>query len=390
MDATPAAVAWPARHSALPKEIFHREDIYRLELARIFQGPAWHMLGHECELPGPGDFKQITIGETPLLVLRGQDGVVRVFLNSCPHRGTALETAARGHLAEVECPYHRWVFDTEGALIGAPGMENFPSTFCKEAYGLRALRSGVVHGVIFATFREDAPDLATFLGPVSEALAKALGGDGRVTLLGYQKVVYDANWKEVSDNEGYHAPLLHRAFRLLRWQGGKGVQLVSAYGHKVIEAELREVPTGNFLADPSLVAWRDRRAPPHSVVMQLFPLNQLVKHLDVMNMRCAFPRGPHQTEMHYAYFAHADDNAELARHRLRQSANLLGPSGCISLEDGAVFNRLHRGAFTPGAVEFQKGVKAAGDDVSVVTQNDEASNLVKWDYYRRAMGFADA
>ena len=385
-----AQVDWPARHSALPKDIFHREDIFRAEMERIFRGPAWHLLGHVCEVPKPGDFKQIVIGESPLLMLRGDDGQVRVFLNSCPHRGTTLQTASRGHVKEVECPYHRWVFDTRGALVGAPGMDNFPSTFCKADYGMRALRSAVLHGAVFATFQESGPDLLSFLGPAADALAKALGGDGRVSLLGYQKVVYNANWKEVSDNEGYHAPLLHRAFRLLRWQGGKGTQLVSEFGHKVIEAELREAPNASFLADTSLVECHDRRFPPRSVVIQLFPLNQMIKHLDVMNMRCAFPRGPHQTEVHYAYFAHEDDDAALRRHRLRQAANLLGPSGCISLEDGAVFNRLHEGSFTPGTVEFQKGVKAPGDDVSVVAQNDEASNLVKWDYYRRMMGFPHA
>ena len=380
-------IVWPSRHSALPKDIFHREDIFRAELDLIFQGPAWHLLGHLAEMPNRGDFKTITIGQSPLLILRGEDDRARVFLNSCPHRGTMLQTASRGHVAEVECPYHRWLFDTRGALLAAPGSENFPSTFCKTDYGLSELQSEVLHGAIFATFSGAAPPLLEFLGPAADAFAKALGGDGRVTLLGYQKVVYRANWKECSDNEGYHAPLLHRAFRLLRWQGGKGTQLVSDYGHKVIEAELKEAPNSSFLDDPSLVQCKDTRFPPRSVVIQLFPLNQMIKHLDVINMRCAFPRSAHETEFHYAYFAHVDDDVEMARHRLRQAANLLGPSGCISLEDGAVFNRLHEGSRTPGSVEFQKGVKAPGDDVSAVAQNDEASNLVKWDHYKKIMGF---
>jgi len=60
--------------------------------------------------------------------------------------------------------------------------------------------------------------------------------------------------------------------------------------------------------------------------------------------------------VHYTYFCHADDDEEMVRHRLRQSSNLLGPSGLISLEDGAVFNRLHKGLMTPGTIAFHRGV----------------------------------
>ena len=380
---------WPARRSQLPKEIFHSEAIYRLELDRIFYGPAWHMLGHEAEVPKPGDFKTIQLGEAPILIVRGDEERVRVFFNSCPHRGTQLRTCARGHGKEIECPYHRWLFNNQGELLAASGSESFPRSFRKEDHGLQELRTEMLNGLIFATCRADAPALDEFLGPARDTLTKAVAGDGRLTLLGYQKVVYNSNWKECSDNEGYHAPLLHRAFRLLRWQGGKGSQAVSKYGHKMLEAELREVPDTGFLNDHSLVAFRDKRQPPRSVVVQLFPLNVIVKHLDVINMRCGFPRSPHETEIHYAYFAHQDDDETMFRHRVRQAANLLGPSGFISLEDGAVFNRVHRGASAPGIVAFQKGVRDDDGDAEAPAgeQNDEASNLVKWERYREIMGF---
>jgi hypothetical protein len=104
-------------------------------------------------------------------------------------------------------------------------------------------------------------------------------------------------------------------------------------------------------------------------------------------MRCGFPLSPHATEIHYAYFARADDSAEMREHRRRQAANLLGPSGFISLEDGAVFDRLHQGSYTPGNVGFVKGVDDDGGVAEGQLQNDEASNLVKWDVYKRMMGY---
>ncbi|MFW7347765.1 MAG: aromatic ring-hydroxylating oxygenase subunit alpha [Pigmentiphaga sp.] len=385
-DDSPLQVRWPAQYNEIPKEVFHREDVYHRELERIFEGQDWHPVAHAAEVPMPGDYKTAQVGEARLLVVHGDDGRIRVFLNSCPHRGTQLKTDSRGNGTRIECPYHRWSFNNGGRLLGAPGSDQFPPAFSKADYGLREVRSDELHGLVFANFSTDGPPLDLFLGEAVDYLPKVLGGDGRLKLLGYQKVVYNANWKEYGDNEGYHAPLLHRAFRLLRWQGGKGMQLVTRYGHKVVEAELA-TPGGSFLNDASLVAARDPNSPPRSLVVSVFPMTTMVKHLDVINLRFAFPRSSDETEVHYAYFHHADDDADLIRHRLRQASNLLGPSGFISLEDGAVFNRLHQGSSTPGKVAFQKGYRGPMEAPCSAEQGDEASNLIRWERYREIMGF---
>jgi hypothetical protein len=109
--------------------------------------------------------------------------------------------------------------------------------------------------------------------------------------------------------------------------------------------------------------------------------------MDVINVRFATPVNVECTEVHYAYFAHADDSEDLVRHRIRQSSNLLGPCGMVSMEDAAIFNRIHIGSHTPGNAAFQKGVKRIDEVRFVVKQNDESGNLPKWDYYCRLMGF---
>ncbi len=101
-----------------------------------------------------------------------------------------------------------------------------------------------------------------------------------------------------------------------------------------------------------------------------------------------FPLSRDETEVHYAYFCREDDDEDMVRHRMRQAANFLGPSGFVTLEDGAVFNRVHRGSKTIGNVEFQKGVRGPIEAPAVIEQNDEASNLVKWECYREVMGFS--
>jgi phenylpropionate dioxygenase-like ring-hydroxylating dioxygenase large terminal subunit len=385
-----APVRWPAKINEIPKDIFDREDVFRMELERIFYGPEWHPVAHTGEIPNVGDFKTFHIGERPLLVVHGQDGQIRVFYNACSHRGTLLETNNRGNKTEFECPYHRWLFDSTGALRGCPGKEDFSPSFTMEDSGLAQVRSAIVGGLIFATLHDATPDIDTWLGRTQPALLQLLGGDGRLKLLGYQKVSYDCNWKAYVDNDGYHAPLLHLAFKLMGWQGGKGEQIVTENGHLAFDSELTIPSRIEALEDSSIVQFKGDPDSKGSIVVSTFPITVFTKHMDMLNIRYAFPKGPRGVEVHYTYFARDDDSPELLAHRTRQSANLLGPSGLISLEDAAIFTRIDLGNRSPGNAIFQKGVTDEYKLEFNVKQNDESGNLPRWEHYRKRMGFRRA
>jgi anthranilate 1,2-dioxygenase large subunit len=382
---------WPQNFNEVPKESFVRPDIYRAEVERIFYGREWHPIAHESELPNPGDFKTTKLVDVPLLIARGQDGTVRVFFNDCSHRGNQLETASFGTKTEFECPYHRWLFSTEGQLIGCPNQSGYSPGFNRKDYPLSQPRTDSFLGLIFVTFSPDTESLAEFLGEeMKPTLADLMGGDGRLKLLGYQKVCYRSNWKVYADNDGYHAPLLHKAFGLLNWQGGKGRQFTATKrGHIGFESQLSVSTGANVLKDPSIIAFKGEDPSIGTRIVELFPTFVSTKHLDVINLRFANPVGVDKVEVHYAYFAHQDDNEELLRHRLRQSSNLLGPSGMVSLEDASIFNRVFAGSFTPGNAVFQKGVKDFRKlPAKELEQNEESGNLARWEYYRTVMEFS--
>jgi anthranilate 1,2-dioxygenase large subunit len=379
---------WPHNHNEVPKEVFFRDDIYQAELERIFYGPEWHPIAHESEVPNNGDYKTANLAGVPLLIARGQDGVVRVFYNSCSHRGNQVETAPMGNKKEFECPYHRWLFSTEGKLIGCSNEREFSPGFDRKDYPLAQPRTESFLGLIFVTMSPDTESLDEFIGELRPTFAALMGGDGRLKLLGYQKVRYDANWKAYTDNDGYHAPLLHQAFKMLNWQGGKGRQYVTTKrGHVGFESELSVAKGNNALQDPSLIEFKGQDPSVGSRVISIFPTFVATKHLDVINLRFATPISHNVTEVHYAYFAHADDDEEMVRHRLRQSSNLLGPCGLISMEDASIFHRIHIGNHAPGAAIFQKGVKSLTEVGSEFLQNDEAANIPRWEYYRDIMNF---
>lgn len=387
MTETELNVAWPSKFNELPKDVFNRADVFAQELKRIFYGPEWHAIGHACEVPEKGDFKTFTVGHRPVMLVRGDDGAVRVFLNSCPHRGTTIETSARGHAARFQCPYHRWSFHINGKLLGVPGIDAFPAEFRKEDYGLKEVRSDQAFGIVFTTFSTEAPPLEDYLGEVREHIGHITGGDGRLDLIGYQKVRYATNWKEYNDNEGYHGPLLHAAFQILGLSGTPGQQMMTRYAHKVNTSSLNEAGDSKFLNEPSILVSRDPAREPRTQVVSLFPLSVFVKHLDVINLRFAIPLSPDETEVHYAYFSHQDDTPELVDHRVHQASNMIGPSGLISLEDGAVFSRIHTGSYSGGTVAFQKGVKGPIEGPYTLGKGEEAGNLIRWERYRQIMGF---
>ena len=388
----PTAVRWPKALNQVPKEIFIREDIYREELQKIFYGPQWHGVAHEAEIPKNGDFKTFQLGELPLLINRDANGQVNVFHNACTHRGTQLEMSDRGNRLQFQCPYHRWTYDSTGRLTFCPMKgEGYSPGFSYDKYPLPRLRIANFKGLIFVTLDERTPPIETYLGEVGGVLAGIMGGDGRLKLIGYHKTRLECNWKTYADVDSYHAPLLHKAFAMFNWTSGReGVQhIVKPWGH-IGSTSILTLPADggrSMLEDTTLLQFRGEDPKNGSRVVKMFPMFGAVKHLDVINLRFTNPIGVDATELHYAYFAHQDDDEEMVRHRIRQASNLIGPSGCISLEDAAVYHRQHIGSRTLGNIGFQKGVQNTQDFDYSFSQKDEASNLIKWEYYRSIMGY---
>ncbi len=369
-------------HAHVPYALYTDVGIYRQELARIFYGPFWHPVALEAEIPGINEFKTITVGETPLIVTRTGSDSFAVMVNACAHRGVQIATDFRGKAADFTCPYHAWVYDAVGNLRRVPGEERFPKSFDKCNYGLRRLRSVLWNQVVWATFDAATPPIEEFFGEVTDSLRAALGGgDRRLQLLGYQKIIFNCNWKVYMDNDGYHAGLLHTAFRMLGYQGGKAQITADGFaGHWGAHYEAQRIADNGYLVDASLV--RTDGDEKTAAVNLLRPVTQVVKHLNTINFRFGRPLGPTRTEVHYTYLAFADDPPDLLRHRIRQSANLLGPSGFVSIEDGSMFERVQKSMGAPGGhINFLKGMQDSPDG-HYSLQNDEAGNTPWWAYYK--------
>ena len=194
-------------------EPYISERHFERERERVF-GRTWLNVGHVDDFPEAGGHlaRDVRIGGASVLIVRGPDGRVRGFHNVCSHRGTRLVPddgrARRG--TKILCPYHHWLYDAAGRLIGLPDEGNF-FDFDRAGHGLSPVSTDVWQGFIFVNLAADPPQtLADYLGEIAERLDGCPFHEMKRAFT--YRVEVDANWKLLFDgqNEFYHLPNLHR------------------------------------------------------------------------------------------------------------------------------------------------------------------------------------
>lgn len=220
--------AAPARHS-LPQPFYTAAAIHDLDLALIHHRH-WLFAGLESEVAQPGDIQAVEIGASSVLLVRGRDGVLRAFHNTCRHRGSLLCDTGRAHAPSLVCPYHRWTYDLAGRLVRAPNM---PPEFDRAAHGLRPVALTIIAGVVFICLAEDPPDLAAFRAALTPRLAPHRLD--RAKVVRSITLTERANWKLVWENarECDHCasghPELMRTLRLFDLSDPWGDPDISAF-----------------------------------------------------------------------------------------------------------------------------------------------------------------
>ena len=195
---------------AIDPYFYRSHVVYERELDQlIFR--SWLYAGHVSELKEAGDYLLFDIGEDSVIIVRGEDGDVHALINVCRHRGARVCEAKAGNRKTFVCPYHGWVYRTDGSLKAAREMD-LRKDFKPEKYGLKRARVTVYMGLVFINCD---PEAADFLGPLSK-LEKPLGAYdlANAKIAHKQNYKVDANWKLVLENylECYHCATSHRAY----------------------------------------------------------------------------------------------------------------------------------------------------------------------------------
>lgn len=385
-------IEWSQQSNKMPREIFTDPDLYRLELERIFRGPTWHIVAHEAEMPNPGDFKTTTIGNVPVIVVRDRQGEIHVLVNSCAHRSNLVEMKPCGNTNLFTCIYHHWTFKLDGQLNSASMPEDYPSDFHEGDYGLTKLRANTYAGVIFASFSDEALPLREYLGKLLEPLDSTFPGE--MKLLGSQKFMLDCNWKMFAENfyDGYHATILHKAFKVMKLRGGGGAYMdpgakVPYHSNLTIYGKDPSPDTNQKINDISVFETRSKEKNEEgnyeSRLFNVFPVSAINDQWDLKTIRRGIPHGVNKTEVHLTYFAPANEAEEITTQRIRQGSNLYGPCGMVTLEDGVVFEATQRAVTARGSHTWLKGTIKQNPPYRMI---DEAAIQSFYRGYRDLMG----
>ena len=191
-------------------------DLFRREQEQIFDR-CWIYLGHESEVEHPGDYLRRTIAGRPLFLVRGKDDQVRVFLNSCTHRGALICRRDAGNADVLQCFYHAWSFNTNGELIGVPGEDAYGPYFDKSELGLKQPpRVESYRGFYFVSFNPHVDGLVTYLAGAKDYLDLIVdqAEEGMRVIRGSNKYTMKANWKLLVENslDGYHLVPTHQTY----------------------------------------------------------------------------------------------------------------------------------------------------------------------------------
>lgn len=342
------------------REIFWSEDVYQFELERIF-ARAWIFVAHESQLPAPGSFLRATMGEDDVIVVRGRDQEIRVFLNSCPHRGNRVCTADIGTARGFVCNYHGWSFGLDGSLRAVHEAQRYEDDpeFNRSELGLTAVAQvDTYKGLVFANCDPSAPGLDEFLGDFTYYLDVILDNDpgGTEFVGGSISSMLECNWKVAAENfagDALHAGWTH-ASGAQAMLGGPVASLgdqanesyhVNVNGH-CWEFNLDGIGNAATLGDPKVARYlKDLRV---QFERRLGPLRaKMVGSVSSVNVFPNFsflpgqntfrvwqPRGPHRTELKTWVLVNRNAPADVKRAWRKGAMMTFSPAGVFEMDDG--------------------------------------------------------
>jgi salicylate 5-hydroxylase large subunit len=389
MNAPETLSRWTGTGSShVPFWAYTDPQLYGQELQKIFYGPHWSYVGLEVEIPNPGDFKLTWVGERQVILVRdrfpAKDGVdhgIRVVENRCAHRGVRFCQQPHGNARSFTCPYHQWTYKLNGELAGLPfknGVKavdengqacingGMPADFDVKQHGLTRLRVALLHGLVFATFSAEAEPLEGYFGPNVMPWLERIFKGRQLTLLGYNRQRIPGNWKLMMENikDPYHPGLLHTWFVTFGlWRADQKSRMVTdAHGRHAVMISRRNEGGKNDAVTQGVTSFRqdmvlnddrlldvvpepwwkvdDPSHPgmeimPSVTMITLFPSLIIQQQVNSLSTRHIVPRGEGEFDFVWTHFGFADDTEEMTRRRLRQ-ANLFGPAGFVSADDGEV------------------------------------------------------
>ena len=398
---------WPKEGvTRIPHWVYSDPEIYDREMEIFYRGRTWHYIGLDCEVPNIGSFKRNWVGSYPVVLVRADENECVVLENRCAHKGAQFCWENRGEVKDFTCPYHQWNYSLTGELQGVPflrgalGKGGMPRDFKKKDFGIKRLRSVNHGGAIWATFSEDAPSFEDYCGPDILAEINHMLPGKPLELLGYTRQLIPSNWKTYLENlkDPYHATLLHSFYITFGlWRADNESKCIpQANGHSVmishnegkkksdVTSEMKRFRDDLEILDAETVTPRKEFNNSRVGGGWVFPSAYMGIQANTLKIRQLIPRGPKAHELVFTHYGFADDDEDMRRRRLKQ-ANLLGPSGFVSMDDSEMLTQVQHGV---GAYKDEQSIVEMGGKAIEPTDFMVSEVLIRsfYQHYKKAMG----
>jgi choline monooxygenase len=305
-----------------------------LERSAVF-GRNWLAVARVDQVAEPGAYLSGCIAGIPWLLVRGRDGLLRGFHNSCRHKGREVMTGQGIATGELVCSYHAWAYDLDGRLRSAPriaGIEDFD----RQAMSLPQLAVETVGPWVFIHTGEEAAPLSPRLSGLLARL-DARGWSGYRYLESTEWEV-QANWKVVVDNYldgGYHVPHMHPSLAAQIDMQNYRTELFDTYS--IQHAPPASRPAEGLEYDPR------ERIGEGAIYAWIYPSFMINLYGPCIDTNIVIPLGPDRCKVKYDFYF-AEAQGEEARRFVRQS---IAQSAITQREDGEICESVQVGLGSP-------------------------------------------
>jgi len=334
----------------IPTARYADPAFHRLEQERVF-ARTWLFAGHESEWPEPGAYRVTARSGAPIVVVRGEDGELRAFYNSCRHRGAPVTRDECGTSRRLTCQYHSWSYGTDGQLKAVPDARSFVD-LDRDALGLVPVGCATWDGWVFVNEDLHAPPLAEFLGPVADQMAEIDGPSMRA--VGTQVHRLACNWKLMVDAflEVYHVRTVHPDNAALLYNDQSATVTMLPNGHSRLTVEKHDMFRDFAMVSPEL----DNPAVPElwrqtSTSFGIFPNLVVPMDTGAFTFLCMWPTSGTTTDLELRWYAPAWAGDEVPEEHLARMTLF----ETVMAQDQANMAPIQASIESPGARPFQLG-----------------------------------
>ncbi len=334
----------------IPTARYTDPAFHRLEQERVF-ARTWLFAGHESEWPEPGAYRVTARSGAPIVVVRGEDGELRAFYNSCRHRGAPVTRDECGTSRRLTCQYHSWSYGTDGQLKAVPDARSFVD-LDRDALGLVPVGCATWDGWVFVNEDLHAPPLAEFLGPVADQMAEIDGPSMRA--VGTQVHRLACNWKLMVDAflEVYHVRTVHPDNAALLYNDQSATVTMLPNGHSRLTVEKHDMFRDFAMVSPEL----DNPAVPElwrqtSTSFGIFPNLVVPMDTGAFTFLCMWPTSGTTTDLELRWYAPAWAGDEVPEEHLARMTLF----ETVMAQDQANMAPIQASIESPGARPFQLG-----------------------------------